>query len=305
MPFAKTKTKAISITEKENIEQNQTEAMTQLLNRDYKICEEIGRGRFGTVFKCTSFSTGDTFAVKSIDKSHTSGDSIDAQCLLTEPKILHLLSPHPHIIQLHDLYEDETHLHMVIDFCPNQDLHNLIITNGVVSEAEARVLFTQLMKAISHCHKYGVVHRDIKPDNILLEAINSVKLADFGSAEVVMEGEMASGIVGTPYYVAPEVLMGREYGEKVDVWSAGVVLYIMLAGFPPFYGETAVEIFDAVLRGNLRFPAKVFHSVSPAVKDLLRLVLCKDVSRRLSAEQVLSKYFLVHCWFSSFWIFFF
>jgi calcium/calmodulin-dependent protein kinase (CaM kinase) II/calcium/calmodulin-dependent protein kinase I len=95
--------------------------------------------------------------------------------------------------------------------------------------------------------------------------------------------------VGTPYYVPPEVLLGKEYGEKVDVWSAGVVLYIMLTGFPPFYGETVVEIFEAVLRGNLRFSARVFQSASTSVKDLLRRMLCKDVSRRFSAEQVLSK----------------
>ncbi|KAJ6321603.1 hypothetical protein OIU77_011636 [Salix suchowensis] len=143
--------------------------MSEALNRDYQICEEIGRGRFGTVFRCFSRSTGGSFAVKSIVKSLVSGDSLEAQCLLTEPKILHLLSPCPHIIQLHDLYEDETHLHMVIDLCSKQDLHDLIITNGVLSENEARVVLTQLMKAIAHCHAYGVIHRDIKPDNILFD----------------------------------------------------------------------------------------------------------------------------------------
>ncbi|KAG6757351.1 hypothetical protein POTOM_037659 [Populus tomentosa] len=262
--------------------------MSEALDRDYQICEEIGSGRFGTVFRCISRSTGDYFAVKSIVKSLVSGDSLDSQCLLTEPRTLHFLSPHPHIIQLHNLYEDETHLHMLIDLCSNQDLHDLIITNGVLSENEARVVFTQLMNAISHCHTNGIVHRDIKPDNILFDEENTIKLADFGSAEVVTEEEMVSGVVGTPYYVAPEVLLGREYGKKVDVWSAGVVLYIMLAGFPPFYGETAVNIFEAVLRGNLRFPAIVFQSVSASVKDLLRRMLCKDVSRRFSAEQVLT-----------------
>ncbi|XP_050215992.1 phosphoenolpyruvate carboxylase kinase 1-like [Mercurialis annua] len=265
--------------------------MSNALNRDYLISDEIGRGRFGTVFRCTSRTTGDTFAVKSIDKNLTSGDSLDAQCLLSEPKLLRLLSPHPHIIQIYNIYEDENHLHMVIDLCSNQDLHSLIISSGgFLSENDARVLFIQLMRAVCHCHKYGVVHRDLKPDNILLDSRNFVKLADFGSAEVVMEGDYGislSGIVGTPYYVAPEVLSGRDYGEKVDVWSAGVVLYIMLAGFAPFYGETAVEIFNAVLRGNLRFPVRSFNGVSPAVKDLLRRMLCKDVSKRLSAEQVL------------------
>lgn len=149
------------------------------------------------------------------------------------------------------------------------------------------------MEAVAHCHRCGVAHRDLKPDNILFDEWNRLKLADFGSAECFREGEMMSGVVGTPYYVAPEVVAGREYNEKVDVWSAGVILYIMLSGIPPFYGETATEIFEAVMRGNLRFPVRCFRSVSPVVKDLLRRMLCKDVSRRLSAEQVLSEYLFI------------
>ncbi|CAI0558992.1 unnamed protein product [Linum tenue] len=215
--------------------------MSAALKRDYQICdcEEIGRGRFGTVFKCVSRSTGDSFAVKSIDKSLTAGASLDAQCLLTEPKALALVSPHPHLVQLRATYEDDSHLHIVTDLCPNSDLHALILANGgAFPERDARSIFAQLMTAVSHCHRKGVIHRDVKPDNVL-----------------------------------------------------------MLAGFPPFYGETAVEIFDAVLRANLRFPTRVFGSVSPAAKDLLRRMLCKDVYRRFSAEQVLSKFFThsTHC----------
>lgn len=147
-----------------------------------------------------------------------------------------------------------------------------------------------LMEAIAHCHHHGIAHRDIKPDNILFNNYNELKLADFGSAECFGNGGLMSGIVGTPYYVAPEVLAGRDYNETVDVWSAGVILYIMLAGIPPFYGESAQEIFEAVLRANLRFPRKLFSSVSAEAKDLLRRMLCKDVSRRFSAHQVLSKH---------------
>lgn len=146
------------------------------------------------------------------------------------------------------------------------------------------------MEAIAHCHQHGVAHRDIKPDNILFNSYNELKLADFGSAESFGNGGLMSGIVGTPYYVAPEVIAGNDYNETVDVWSAGVILYIMLSGIPPFYGETAKEIFEAVLRANLRFPRSVFSSVSAEAKDLLRLMLGKDASRRFSAAQVLSKH---------------
>lgn len=150
------------------------------------------------------------------------------------------------------------------------------------------------MKAIAHCHHLGVAHRDVKPDNILFNDSNELKLADFGSDECFRESHLMSGVVGTPYYVAPEVLAGRDYSEKVDIWSAGVIMYIMLVGVPPFYGDSATEIFEAMLRANLRFPTRTFHSVSPAAKELIRRMLCKDISRRFSAEQVLR-----HPWMTS------
>ncbi|KAL5851831.1 hypothetical protein ACOSQ3_006949 [Xanthoceras sorbifolium] len=264
--------------------------MTEALKRDYQVCEEIGRGRFGAVFRCISRISGDSFALKSIDKRLISGDSLDSQCILTEPKILEFLSPHPHVVQIFSTYEDDSHLHIVMELCSSQDLYRRIIDKGVFSESESRVVITQVLQAISHMHRSGIIHRDIKPDNIMFSSEeNLVKLTDFGSADFFSKesGEAVRGVVGTPYYVAPEVLAGREYNEKVDVWSAGVVLYIMLAGFPPFYGETVSEIFEAVLRGNLRFPTRVFQSVPSVVKDLLRRMLCKDVSRRFSADQAL------------------
>ncbi|OIT21163.1 PREDICTED: phosphoenolpyruvate carboxylase kinase 1-like [Nicotiana attenuata] len=261
--------------------------MSQALKSDFQICEEIGRGRFGTVYRCFSPVTGHSFACKSIEKSLLL-DSTDRECLDKEPKILQLLSGSPNILHLYKIYEDENFLHMVTDLCPNNDLYERIST-GPLSERAAANILVQLISAINHCHKMGVAHRDIKPDNILFDSQDRLKLADFGSAEwfVGCEGGLMSGVVGTPYYVAPEVLMGKEYNEKVDVWSAGVILYIMLSGVPPFYGETPTETFQAVLRANLRFPTRNFRSVSPEAKDLLRKMICKDVSRRFSAEQVL------------------
>ncbi|XP_057959685.1 phosphoenolpyruvate carboxylase kinase 1-like [Malania oleifera] len=260
--------------------------MSEALKKDYQICEEIGRGRFATVFRCVSAISGDSFAVKSIDKRLLADDSIDRQCLELEVKIARLVDGNPNVAQIFDVYEDEFYLHMVFELCDAPDLYQRV-SAGVFTEAEALAVLSPLMHAVAHCHRRGVAHRDIKPDNILFDGRNRLKLADFGSAELFREGELMSGIVGTPYYVAPEVLLGRDYSEKVDVWSVGVILYIMLSGLPPFYGDSVPEIFEAVLRANLRFPSRLFHSVSPAAKDLLRRMLCKDVSKRFSAEQVL------------------
>lgn len=152
----------------------------------------------------------------------------------------------------------------------------------------------QLLEAVSHCHKLGIAHRDIKPENLLFDSWENLKVCDLGSAEWFGEGRSMNGVVGTPYYVAPEVLLGREYNEKVDVWSSGVIMYIMLGGIPPFYGDSATQIFEAVVRGNLRFPTNVFRSVSPSAKDLMRKMICRDPSRRISAEQALSKFFLFY-----------
>lgn len=207
-----------------------------------------------------------------------------------------LLSPHPNILQIFDVFEDDDVLSMVIELCqPLTLLDRIVAANGTsIPEVEAAGLMKQLLEAVAHCHRLGVAHRDVKPDNVLFGGGGDLKLADFGSAEWFGDGRRMSGVVGTPYYVAPEVLMGREYGEKVDVWSCGVILYIMLSGTPPFYGDSAAEIFEAVIRGNLRFPSRIFRNVSPAAKDLLRKMICRDPSNRISAEQALR-----HPWFLS------
>lgn len=260
--------------------------MCEKLKREYQLCEEIGRGRFGVVYRCISFVSGGSFACKSIDKSLLS-DAVDRECVEKEPKILQQLSNHPNVLQLYQVFEDENYLHIITDLCSSPDLYHRLTTSPPLSETTAASILHSLTSAIAHCHRNGIAHRDIKPDNILFDSRNKLKLADFGSAEWFNGTTMMSGVVGTPYYVAPEVLLGREYDEKVDVWSAGVVLYLMLSGFVPFYGETAGETFEAVVRGNLRFPTRVFRSVSVEAKDLLRKMICKDVSRRFSAEQIL------------------
>ncbi|KAL6535217.1 Phosphoenolpyruvate carboxylase kinase 4 [Orobanche minor] len=269
--------------------------MSAALEREYRVGEEIGRGRYGVVSRCYSAVTGQCFAVKSIEKRLIQDDAVDSQCLHNETKLMQLASGHPNVLGIFDAYEDDEFVHVVLEYCGAGDLFQRITARPVFAESEARRVIVPLMEAIAHIHDRGVAHRDIKPDNILFNSYNELKLADFGSAECFGSGGgLMSGIVGTPYYVAPEVVAGMEYNEKVDVWSAGVILYIMLAGIPPFYGESAREVFESVLRANLRFPRSVFGSVSSEAKDLLRRMLCKDVSRRLSADQVLR-----HPWMTS------
>ncbi|KAG0484527.1 hypothetical protein HPP92_008606 [Vanilla planifolia] len=281
--------------------------MSKELQKNYSIGEEIGHGRFGVVFRCHSLDSGEVYAVKSVDKSLLA-DPVDLDGAEREAKIGQIAAAgNPHVVQIHSAYEDEVSIHLVMDLCEGGDLFDRIAAGGgapmreeeaaelmqALMEAAAE-LMQALMEAVALCHRRGVAHRDLKPDNIMFDGKGRLLLADFGSAECFGDGRAMRGIVGTPYYVAPEVLAGRDYGEKVDVWSAGVVLYIMLGGIPPFYGDTAAEIFQAVLRGNLRFPTRIFGRVSPSAKDLIRRMLCKDVSRRFSSEQVLR-----HPWLTS------
>ncbi|RVX05662.1 Phosphoenolpyruvate carboxylase kinase 1 [Vitis vinifera] len=184
------------------------------------------------------------FACKSINKRALS-DPVDRECLEKEPKVMSLLAPHPHILQ-------------------------------IVGSMKMKPVFTWSWSSV------------IPPIFSLESTIKEAETGRFWVSGVVRRGKGDERSGRTPYYVAPEVLSGIEYTEKVDVWSAGVILYVMLAGVPPFYGDSAAEIFEAVLRGNLRFPTRIFRTVSPAAKDLLRKMICKDVSRRLSAEQALN-----------------
>ncbi|KAM0894317.1 hypothetical protein ACQ4PT_024500 [Festuca glaucescens] len=214
------------------------------------------RCRFGVVHRCYSAASGESLAVKSTPKTplRDKSDPLDLALAEQEPK-LHLLASAPpcslHVVMLHAAFEDANATHLVLVLCDGGDRFSLVSACGRLPEREAARIAAQLASALAACHRRWVMHRDVKPYNLIFDAATgALRLRDFGSAEWFGDGRAMSGLVGTPYYVAPEVVARREYGKKVDMWSAGVVLYLSPCA-------TAPEIFEAVLRGTLRFPPRI------------------------------------------------
>ncbi|KAF3787989.1 Calcium-dependent protein kinase 29 [Nymphaea thermarum] len=268
---------------------------TQISNLEdrYVLEERLGSGQFGVIRYCYDKLTGETLACKSISKDLLVTPE-DVRSVKLEIEIMAQLSGHPNVVDLKAVFEEEDYVHLVMELCEGGELYQLLEDHKLLSEAEAAVMFKQLMEVLKYCHDKGVMHRDLKPENILLTTNSKsspIKLADFGLASYIRPGQALYGIVGSPYYIAPEVLAGG-YNEAVDVWSAGVILYILLSGQPPFYGATKAQIFDEVRAADIWFPSEPWDHVSASAKDLIRRMLCRDPKPRLTAAQVLD-----HCWF--------
>ncbi|KAF2315691.1 hypothetical protein GH714_040220 [Hevea brasiliensis] len=258
----------------------------------YALGEQLGWGQFGVIRVCTDKMTGERLACKSIAKDRLV-TSDDARSVRLEIEIMTRLSGHPNVVDLKAVYEDEDYVHLVMELCAGGELFHQLEKHGRFSEMEAKVLFRHLMQVVMYCHEIGVVHRDLKPENILLATKASsspIKLADFGLATYINPGQNLHGTVGSPFYIAPEVLTGG-YNQAADVWSAGVILYILLSGMPPFWGKTKSRIFDAVRAADLRFPSNPWDWITESAKELVRGMLCTDPSQRLTAQQVLD-----HSW---------
>ncbi|KAK9123554.1 hypothetical protein Sjap_013156 [Stephania japonica] len=262
------------------------------LEEQYCLGEQLGLGQFGVIRACSDKFTGEKFACKSIAKERLITLD-DVRSVKLEIEIMTRLSGHPNVVDLKAVYEDENFVHLVMELCAGGELFHRLEKHGRFSESQARILFRHLMLVVVYCHDKGVVHRDLKPENILLatRAVSSpIKLADFGLATYIKPGQSLHGTVGSPFYIAPEVLAGG-YNQAADVWSAGVILYILLSGMPPFWGKTKSRIFDAVRAATLRFPSDPWDLISSSAKDLIKEMLCTDPAQRLTAKQVLE-----HSW---------
>ncbi|CAA7391833.1 unnamed protein product [Spirodela intermedia] len=265
-------------------------SLTSNLLERYDLGGQLGWGQFGVIRECTDVFTGEKLACKSIAKDRLVTED-DLRSVKLEIEIMSRLSGHPHVVELKAVYEEERYVHLVMELCAGGELFHLLEKRGRFSEPQARILFQHLMEVVMFCHDKGIVHRDLKPENILLATdspSSPIKLADFGLATFIEPGKNLYGTVGSPFYIAPEVL-GGGYNQAADIWSAGVILYILLSGMPPFWAKTKSGIFDAVRAAKLWFPSNHWGHISPSAKDLITGMLRKDPAQRLTAAQVLGE----------------
>ncbi|GLJ22012.1 hypothetical protein SUGI_0412350 [Cryptomeria japonica] len=262
------------------------------INGKYVLGRELGRGEFGITYLCSDKETGDTFACKSISKKKLR-TAIDIEDVRREVEIMKNLPQHPNIVQLKATYEDDHAVHLVMELCEGGELFDRIVARGHYTERAAAEVTKTIVEVVQVCHKHGVMHRDLKPENFLFankKELSPLKAIDFGLSVFFKPGERFTEIVGSPYYMAPEVLK-RNYGPEVDVWSAGVILYILLCGVPPFWAETEQGVAQAIIRSNLDFKRDPWPKISDQAKNLVKQMLQPDPKLRLTAEQVLE-----HTW---------
>ncbi|KAI5576663.1 hypothetical protein BDE02_09G059900 [Populus trichocarpa] len=255
----------------------------------YTIGKELGRGQFGITHLCTNKVTGEQFACKTIAKRKLVNKE-DVEDVRREVQIMHHLTGQPNIVELKGAYEDKHSVHLVMELCAGGELFDRIIAKGHYTERAAASLLRTIVQIVHTCHSMGVIHRDLKPENFLLlnkHENSPLKATDFGLSVFYKSGEVFKDIVGSAYYIAPEVLK-RRYGPEADIWSVGVMLYILLSGVPPFWAESEHGIFNAILRCHIDFTSDPWPSISPQAKDLVRKMLASDPKQRMTAIQVLS-----------------
>uniref|UniRef100_J3M0R9 non-specific serine/threonine protein kinase n=1 Tax=Oryza brachyantha TaxID=4533 RepID=J3M0R9_ORYBR len=254
----------------------------------YAMGRKLGQGQFGTTYLCTELSTGVDYACKSISKRKLITKE-DIEDVRREIQIMHHLSGHKNVVAIKGAYEDQLYVHIVMELCAGGELFDRIIQRGHYSERKAAELTRIIVGVVEACHSLGVMHRDLKPENFLLANKDndlSLKAIDFGLSVFFKPGQVFTDVVGSPYYVAPEVLL-KEYGPEADVWTAGVILYILLSGVPPFWAETQQGIFDAVLKGVIDFDSDPWPVISDSAKDLITKMLNPRPKERLTAHAVL------------------
>ncbi|XP_034727378.1 calcium/calmodulin-dependent protein kinase (CaM kinase) II beta 1 isoform X25 [Etheostoma cragini] len=255
---------------------------------EYQLYEELGKGAFSVVRRCVKLCTGQEYAAKIINTKKLSAR--DHQKLEREARICRLLKHH-NIVRLHDSISEEGFHYLLFDLVTGGELFEDIVAREYYSEADASHCIQQILEAVLHCHQMGVVHRDLKPENLLLASKcknAAVKLADFGLAIEVQGDQQAwFGFAGTPGYLSPEVLRKEAYGKPVDIWACGVILYILLVGYPPFWDEDQHKLYQQIKAGAYDFPSPEWDTVTPEAKNLINQMLTINPAKRITAQEAL------------------
>uniref|UniRef100_A0A0C9QF20 calcium/calmodulin-dependent protein kinase n=1 Tax=Fopius arisanus TaxID=64838 RepID=A0A0C9QF20_9HYME len=255
---------------------------------NYDLKEELGKGAFSVVRRCVQKSTGLEFAAKVINTKKLS--QRDFQKLEREARICRKLQ-HPNIVRLHESIQEENCHYLVFDLVTGGELFEDIVAREFYSEADASHCIQQILESVHHCHHNGIVHRDLKPENLLLASKAkgaAVKLADFGLA-IELQGDAQAwyGFAGTPGYLSPEVLKKEPYGKPVDIWACGVILYILLVGYPPFWDEDQHRLYGQIKAGAYDYPSPEWDTVTPEARNLINQMLTVNPSRRITASEAL------------------
>ncbi|XP_074168224.1 calcium/calmodulin-dependent protein kinase type II subunit beta isoform X18 [Rhinolophus sinicus] len=257
-------------------------------HRPFPPCRDHPRGAFSVVRRCVKLCTGHEYAAKIINTKKLSAR--DHQKLEREARICRLLK-HSNIVRLHDSISEEGFHYLVFDLVTGGELFEDIVAREYYSEADASHCIQQILEAVLHCHQMGVVHRDLKPENLLLASKckgAAVKLADFGLAIEVQGDQQAwFGFAGTPGYLSPEVLRKEAYGKPVDIWACGVILYILLVGYPPFWDEDQHKLYQQIKAGAYDFPSPEWDTVTPEAKNLINQMLTINPAKRITAHEAL------------------
>ena len=266
---------------------------TNSIVSEYDILEVVGKGQYGVCRKGIRRIDGKEVAIKSISKMKIISEQ-DQKEVEREIAIMRHLAGHPNIVQIFNVFEDKSYIHIVMELCKGGELFDQIINKGHYSEKEAAGLVRTMLNVIQHMHVLGVVHRDLKPENFLICLENpdkpSIKAIDFGLSAFISQNEKLKECVGSSYYIAPEVLR-RSYGPDADIWSAGVILYILLCGSPPFFGSNDREILQKVMKyrdGTLNFKFQPWPTISDGAKKCVQMMLKLDPGERASIETILN-----------------
>ncbi|KAM6927802.1 calcium/calmodulin-dependent protein kinase IGa [Xenentodon cancila] len=245
---------------------------------------KMGSGSFSEVFMVREKKTGQLYALKCLKKKHLCHSNLE-----NEINVLRRIK-HENVVGLEDFYESRTHYYLVMQLVSGGELFDRILDKGVYTEKDASKVIKQVLQAVSYLHENSIVHRDLKPENLLYYNADEnakIMVSDFGLSKTLEHGVMSTAC-GTPGYVAPEVLAQKPYSKAVDCWSIGVITYILLSGYPPFFDENETRLFSKIMRAEYAFHSPFWDDISDSAKDFIRSMMEKSPTKRFTTEQALS-----------------